>query len=76
MDLSYLELEGHGQGIIMEDTRPLLLGPFYLIKWPVDPNILAASVNVLRVLQTTQMDLILSCVWTDWAFWAVVKLPK
>ena len=30
-DLSYLELEGQGQGIIMEVTRPLLLGPFYLV---------------------------------------------
>ena len=28
----------------MEVTRPLLLGPFYLVKWPVNPNILAASV--------------------------------
>ena len=42
--LSYLELEGEGQGIIMEVTRPLLLGQFYLVKWPVNPNILAASV--------------------------------
>ena len=41
MDLSYLELEGQGLGIIMKVTRPLLLGPFY---WPVNPNILAASV--------------------------------
>ena len=45
MDLSYLELEGQGQGIIMEVTRPLLLGPFYLVKWSVNPNILAASVG-------------------------------
>ena len=29
----------------MEVTRPLLLGPFYLVKWPVNPNILAASVS-------------------------------
>jgi hypothetical protein len=29
MDLSYLELEGQGRGIIMEVTRPLLLGQFY-----------------------------------------------
>ena len=43
-DLSYLELEGHGRGIIMEVTRPRLLGPFHLVKWPVNPNILAASV--------------------------------
>ena len=43
--ISYLELEGHGRGIIMEVTRPLLLGSFYLVKWPVNPNILAASVN-------------------------------
>jgi hypothetical protein len=42
--LSYLKLEGHGRGIIMEVTCPLLLGPFYLVKWPVNPNILAASV--------------------------------
>ena len=42
--LSYLELEGQGRGIIMEVTRPLLLGPFYLVKWSVNPNILAASV--------------------------------
>ena len=45
-DLSYLELEGQGQGIIMEVTHPLLLGPFYLVKWPVNPNILAASVFI------------------------------
>ena len=44
MDLSYLELEEEGQGIIMKVTRPLLLGQFYLVKWPVNPNILAASV--------------------------------
>ena len=43
-DLSYLELEGQGRGIIMEVTRPLLLRQFYLVKWPVNPNILAASV--------------------------------
>ena len=42
--LSYLELEGQGRGIIMEVTCPLLLGPFFLVKWPVNPNILAASV--------------------------------
>ena len=29
MDLSYLELEGQGHGIIMEVTRPLFLGQFY-----------------------------------------------
>ena len=29
--LSYLELEGQGHGIIMEVTRPLLLGPFYIL---------------------------------------------
>ena len=45
--LSYLELEGQGRGIIMEVTHPLLLGSFYLVKWPVNPNILAASVLVL-----------------------------
>ena len=43
-DLSYLELEGQGRGTIMEVTRPLLLGLFYLVKWPVNPNILAPSV--------------------------------
>ena len=47
--LSDLELEGQGHGIIMEVTRPLLLGPFYLVKWPVNPNILAASVSVAAV---------------------------
>ena len=31
MDLSYLELEGQGQGIIMGVTRLLLQGPFYYI---------------------------------------------
>ena len=31
----------------MEVTRSLLLGPFYLVKWPVNPNILAASVHWL-----------------------------
>ena len=34
-----LELEGQGRGIIMEVTCPLLLGPFYLVKWSVNPNI-------------------------------------
>ena len=43
--LSDLGLEGQGRGIIMEVTRPLFLGPFYLVKWPVNPNILAASVD-------------------------------
>ena len=33
-DLSYLELEGQGRGIIMEVTRPLLLGPFYYLANP------------------------------------------
>ena len=28
-DLTYLELEGQGRGIIMEVTRPLLLRLFY-----------------------------------------------
>ena len=31
-DLSYLEPEGQGRGIIMGVTRLLLLGPFYTIK--------------------------------------------
>ena len=48
MDLSYLELEGQGQGIIMEVTRPLLLGLFYLGKWPVNPHILAPSVHIIH----------------------------
>ena len=39
-----MELEGQGRGIIMKVTRHLLLEPFYLVKWPVNPNILAASV--------------------------------
>ena len=47
MDLCYLELEGQGRGIITEVTSPLLLGPFYLVKWPVNPNILAASVGLV-----------------------------
>ena len=42
--ISYLELEGQGRGIIMEVTRPLPLGPFYLVKWPINPNILATGV--------------------------------
>ena len=29
--LSYLELQGQGRGIIMEVTRPLLVGPFYIL---------------------------------------------
>ena len=29
----------------MEVTSSLLLGPFYLVKWPVNPNILAANVQ-------------------------------
>ena len=44
MDLSYLELEGQGQGIIMEVTRPLFLGQFHLVKWPITPNKSAGSV--------------------------------
>ena len=40
-------MEGQGRGIIMEVTRPLLLEPFHLVKWPVNPNILAASVAVV-----------------------------
>ena len=40
--------EGQGCGIIMEVTRLLLLGPFFLVKWPVNPNILAASVSRLN----------------------------
>ena len=38
------------KGIIMEVTRPLLLWPYYLVKWPVDLNILAASLHELSVL--------------------------
>ena len=54
MDLYYLELEGQGRGIIMEVTRLLLMGPFYLVKWPVNPNILAASVSLLALAFTHQ----------------------
>ena len=46
MDLSYLELEGQGRGIIMEVTRPLLLRLFYKVKWPITPNIFTASVCI------------------------------
>ena len=35
---------GHRRGVIMEVTGPLLLGPFYFVKWPVNTNILDASV--------------------------------
>ena len=49
MDLSYLELEGQGQGIIMEVTRPLLLGQFYQVKWPITPNKSAGSVLVVEI---------------------------
>ena len=47
-------MEGQGRGIIMEVTRPLFLGPFYLLKWPVNPNISAASVclQTLYILQS------------------------
>ena len=44
MDLSYLELEVQGRGIIMEVTRPLLLGQFHYVKWPIIPNKSASSV--------------------------------
>ena len=47
MDLSYLELEGQGWGIIMEVTRPLLLGQFQQVKWPITPNKSAGSVPSL-----------------------------
>ena len=43
-DLSYLELEGQGRGIIMEVTRPLLLRLFYFINRPPWANILSPSV--------------------------------
>ena len=42
--ISYLELEEQGRGIIMEVTRPLLLEPFYLVKWPITPNKSTSSV--------------------------------
>ena len=42
--LSYMELEGHGRGIITEVTRPLLLRLFYYVKWPKGPNISVPSV--------------------------------
>ena len=38
------KLEEQGRSIIMEVTRPLLLGPFYLVKWPITPNKSAGSV--------------------------------
>ena len=44
MDLSYMELEGQWQGIIMEVTRSVLLGQFYKVKWPITPNKSAGSV--------------------------------
>ena len=44
----------------MEATRPLLLGPYYLVKWPVNPNILAASVvanpNIFRLFMNVKFD--------------------
>ena len=43
-DLSYLELEGQGRGIIMEVTRPFLLRLFYFINRPPWANILSPSV--------------------------------
>ena len=43
-ELSYLELEGQGQGIIMEVTRPLLLK----VKWPITPNKSAGSVSTIN----------------------------
>ena len=51
--LSDLELEQQGRGIIMEVTRPILLGSFYLVKWPVNPNILAASAVYVDQILTT-----------------------
>ena len=50
-----MELEGQGRDIIMEVTRPLLLGPFYLVKWPVNPNIFAASVVVPHLYNEIEM---------------------
>ena len=58
MDLSYLELEGQGQDIIMEVTRPLLLGQFYQVKWPITPNKSAGSValvNYFKEMNTFQV---------------------
>ena len=52
--LSYLELEGQGHGIIMEVTRPLLLGPFYLVnwvKWPVGLSHQANPPAVYDIIQ-------------------------
>ena len=37
---------GHHHG----SHTPLLLGPFYIVKWPVNPNILAASVQPFPVI--------------------------
>ena len=47
-NLSYLELEGQGRGIIMEVTRPLLLRLFYFINRPPWANILSPSVPTLK----------------------------
>ena len=47
MDISYLELEGQVQGIIMEVTHPLLLGQFHQVKWPITPNKSAGSVHCI-----------------------------
>ena len=60
MDLSYLELEGQGRGTIMEVTRPLLLGQFYQVKWPITPNKSAGSVHI----QSKQYINFLICILT------------
>ena len=51
-DLSYLELEGQGWGIIMEVTRPLLLRLFYFINRPPWANILSPSVFLHKIYAT------------------------
>ena len=52
-DLSYLELEGQGRGIIMEVTRSLLLGQFHQVKWPMTPNKSVGSVCTLYSTDVT-----------------------
>ena len=56
MDLSYLELGGKGQGIIMEVTRPLFLGQFHLVKWPITPNKSAGSVAIIHGYLLKEFD--------------------
>ena len=61
MDLSYMELEGQWQGIIMEVTRSVLLGQFYKVKWPITPNKSAGS--VCRHFVFRQVDIMGAVCW-------------